>query len=57
MYLDDALDILQTICTNDISKIALVKIRNSIVEKDKTIRELRQINDSLEDYVSETIPS
>lgn len=56
MYLDDALEILQRVCTNDNSKTALVRIRNSIVEKNRKINELQEINNFLEEYVSGTIP-
>lgn len=56
MNLNEALDILQKICPSELSKKALVTVRNCLVKKSKKINELETINAFLEEYVSEMIP-
>lgn len=56
MSLTKALDILQRVCPSELSKKALVRIRNCLMEKTKRINELKEINVFLEEYVSGTIP-
>ena len=56
MHLDKALGIINRVCTDDLTKTALAKVRKSMIEATKRNRELKGINDFLEEYVSGTIP-
>jgi hypothetical protein len=56
MHLDKALGIINRVCTDDLTKTALAKVRKSLVETTKRNKELKGINDFLEEYVSGTIP-
>lgn len=55
MHLDKALGIINKSCTDDLTKTALAKIRNSLIEKARKINELKTINAFLEEYVTRTV--
>lgn len=54
--LSEALDVLQRVCPSELSRRALTRVQNCLVEKDKRINELKTINDFLEEYVAGTVP-
>jgi hypothetical protein len=56
LSLNEALDVLQRVCPSELSRRALVRVRNSLMEKTRRINELKTINTFLEEYVSGTIP-
>lgn len=56
MSLIEALDILQRVCPSELSKKALVRVRNCLVEKARRINELKTINTFLDEYISGTVP-